>query len=126
LLLLGYGIFATTDFSPGDFLLEYVGDIIDPSAADEIVDQTYVYYFSWASKKYRSIFDMHCILRVLITFTKQVILFVCWPDCKPEGPLFSEIVCLSVSDWHFYSSTLTDFDETWSQGPYSDLVWLSP
>jgi len=53
-----------------------------------------------------------------------------WPDCKPEGPLFSaefvcESVCLSVcvSDRHFYPSTLTDFDETWSQGPYSDLVW---
>jgi len=38
-----------------------------------------------------------------------------WPDCKPEGPLFSaEFVCLSVSvsDRHFYPSTLTDFDET--------------
>jgi len=51
----------------------------------------------------------------------------CWPDCKPEGPLFSaEFVCLSVgvcvSDWHFYPSTLTNFYETWSQGPYSDLV----
>lgn len=52
-VVLGYGIFATKDFSPGDFLLEYVGDIIDPSAADKLVDQTYVYYFSWASKKYR-------------------------------------------------------------------------
>ena len=42
----------------------------------------------------------------------------CWSDCKPEGPLFSaEFVCLSVSDRHFYPSTLTDFDETWSQGP---------
>ena len=51
----------------------------------------------------------------------------CWPDCKPEGPLFSaEFVCLSVSDRHFYPSALTDFDETWSQGPYSDLVWPWP
>ena len=44
---------------------------------------------------------------------------VCWPDCKPEGPLFSaEFVCLSVcvSDRHFYPSTLTDFDETSSVG----------
>jgi len=31
--------------------------------------------------------------------------------------------CLSVSDRHFYPSSLTHFDETWSQGPYSDLVW---
>jgi len=35
-------------------------------------------------------------------------------------------VCLCVSDQHFYPSTLTDFDETWSQGPYSDLVWPRP
>jgi len=37
-------------------------------------------------------------------------------------------VCLSVcvSDRHFYLSTLTDFDETWSQGPYCDLVWPRP
>jgi len=47
-----------------------------------------------------------------------------WPDCKPEGPLFSAefvslSVCVCVSDRHFYPSTLTDFDETWSQGPYS-------
>ena len=38
-----------------------------------------------------------------------------WPDCKPEGPLFSaEFVCLCVcvSDRHFYPSALTDFDET--------------
>jgi len=34
----------------------------------------------------------------------------CWPDCKP-----SLSVCLYVSDRHFYPSTLTDFDETWSQ-----------
>jgi len=27
-----------------------------------------------------------------------------------------------VSDRHFYHSTLNDFDETWSQGSYSDLV----
>jgi len=48
-----------------------------------------------------------------------------WPDCKPEGPYFqpSLSVCLSVSDLHFYPSTLTDFDETWSQGPHSHLVW---
>ena len=35
-------------------------------------------------------------------------------------------VCVCVSDRHFYSSALTDFDETWSQGPYSDLVWPRP
>jgi len=37
-------------------------------------------------------------------------------------------VCLSVcvSDRHFYPSTLTNFHETWSQGPYCDLVWPRP
>jgi len=35
-------------------------------------------------------------------------------------------VCVCVSDRHFYPSMLTDFDETWSQGPYSDLVWPRP
>jgi len=35
-------------------------------------------------------------------------------------------VCVCVSDRHFYPSTLTDFHETWSQGPYSDLVWPRP
>jgi len=56
-----------------------------------------------------------------------------WPDCKPEGSLFlAEFVCLCVcvsvslcvSDRHFYSSTLTGFDETWSQGPYSEFKIL--
>jgi len=49
----GYGVFATKDFSPGEFLLEYVGDLIDPVTADKIEDQTFIYYFSWASKNYR-------------------------------------------------------------------------
>jgi len=62
LSFLGYGIFATTEFSPGDFLLEYVGDLIEPSVADEIADQTYVYYFSWASTNYRLISYMHLII----------------------------------------------------------------
>ena len=35
-------------------------------------------------------------------------------------------VCVCVSDRHFYPSTLTDFDETWSKGPYSDVVWPRP
>jgi len=41
-------------------------------------------------------------------------------------------VCLCVCVWRrFYPSTLTDFvetdfDETWSQGPYCDLVWPRP
>jgi len=57
-LFVGYGIIATKDFNPGEFVVEYVGDLIDPRAADEIMDQTYIYYFSWATKKYRLISDM--------------------------------------------------------------------
>jgi len=49
-----------------------------------------------------------------------------------KGPYFQPslcvwlCVCLCVSDRHFYPLTLTDFDETLSQGPYSDLVWPQP
>jgi len=35
-------------------------------------------------------------------------------------------VCLCVSDRYLYPSTSTDFDETWSPGPYSDLLWPRP
>ena len=31
-------------------------------------------------------------------------------------------VCVSLTG----TSTFTDFDETWSQGPYCDLVWPRP
>ena len=50
-----------------------------------------------------------------LCLTVKLSSFGFWPDCKPEGPLFSaEFVSLSVSvsDRHFYPSTLTDFDET--------------
>ena len=71
------------------------------------------------------------ITKLVFHYTSQFISAMadlnCWPDCKPEGPLFSaEFVCLCVSDRHFYPSTLTDFDDTWSQGPYCDLVWPRP
>ena len=51
--------------------------------------------------------------------------------CVSVGPIANlkvsaEFACLSVSDRHFYPSTLADFDETWSQRPYSDLVWPRP
>jgi len=49
------------------------------------------------------------------------------PIASLKGPYFqpssSLCVCVCDSDQHFYPSTLTDFDETWSQGPYCDLVW---
>ena len=50
------------------------------------------------------------------------------PIANLKGPYFYPrlSVCLCVSDRHFYPLALTDFDETWPQGPYSDLVWLRP
>ena len=54
------------------------------------------------------------------------------PIANLKGPYFQPslsvcvCVCVCVSDWHFYPSTLTDFDETWSQGLYCDLVWPQP
>ena len=60
---------------------------------------------------------------------------VCWPDCKPEEPLFSAefvclCVCVCVSDHHFCPSALTDFDETLSQGPLNaaktEFMWFVP
>ena len=60
-----------------------------------------------------------------------VIIVLWWsfgPIANQMGPYFqpSFSVCLCVSDRNFYPSTLTDFDETWSQGPYCDLVWPRP
>ena len=48
----GYGIFALKDFTPGEFIVEYVGKLIDPRVADEYQDQTFLYYFSLSSKNY--------------------------------------------------------------------------
>jgi len=38
-------------------LLEYCGELISPSVADTLEDQTYVYYFSIGSKTFRFVFD---------------------------------------------------------------------
>jgi len=54
--------------------------------------------------------------------------FIIGPIANLKGHYFqpSLSVCLCVLDRHFYPSALNDFDETWSQGPYSDLVWPRP
>jgi len=75
--------------------------------------------------------NLHILWFSFTASTSHSFLCMYWPNCKPEGSLFSAefvclSVCLSVSDRHFYPSTLTDFDKTWSQGPYSDLVWPRP
>jgi len=43
-------VFAMTKFEVGDFLLEYSGELVDPS--DDDGDQTYRYYFTLLSQKY--------------------------------------------------------------------------
>jgi len=51
------------------------------------------------------------------------------PTANLKGPYFQPVclsVCVRVSDRHFYPSPLTDFDDTWSHGPYCDLVWPRP
>ena len=72
-------------------------------------------------------FSLLCLFCVTVFLGVLMHVRFCLPDCIPEGPFFSaEFVCVSVCDRHFYPSLLTDFDETWSQGPYCDLVWPRP
>jgi len=52
-------------------------------------------------------FDHHTVGFFVITFSKKnlvdgvmsvLFLDICWPDCKPEGPLFlAEFVCVSLT-----------------------------
>jgi len=72
------------------------------------------------------------ILIIIHTSVPGSIIMIVDPIANLKGHYFkpslsvSLSVCVCVSDRHFYPSTLTDFDETWSQGPYSDLVWPRP
>jgi len=52
-----------------------------------------------------------------LNYIKYLFYMIIGPIANLKGPYFqlSLSVCLSVSDRHFYPSTLTDFDETWSQ-----------
>ena len=51
--LSGYGVFTTVDFQQGEFLLDYVGNLMSQSEADQLSDQTYVYNFQIGPLKYR-------------------------------------------------------------------------
>jgi len=56
--------------------------------------------------------------------TEVCFIAVCWPDCKPEGPLFSaEFVCLSVCLW----PALLPFnvDRFWWNLVTRTLLWSS-
>jgi len=59
--VVGYGIFAMEVFNPGDFLLEYCGELMEPSEADKLDDQTFVYYFAMGSQQYRYIMWHVCL-----------------------------------------------------------------
>jgi hypothetical protein len=50
----GYGVFVDDDnhISRGDFILEYTGKLITTAEADEIDDQSYIYYFELQGKTF--------------------------------------------------------------------------
>jgi len=68
-------------------------------------------------------------LALLLFVWKKYFLFViyCWPDCKPEGPLFSaEFVCLSVCLCVSLTGTSTlQLDRFWWNLVTRTLLWSS-
>jgi len=62
-------------------------------------------------------------------WSKILSLFHCWPDCKPEGPLFSADVCLSVClcVWVCLWPALLPFnvDRFWWNLVTRTLLWSS-
>jgi len=53
LYISGYGVFTTTNFDKGDFLLDYAGVLRDENDSMNKPDQTYIYYFRLGSHYYR-------------------------------------------------------------------------
>ena len=51
--MLGFDVFTQRPFSQGEFLLDYAGELIGSDEADSRDDQTFIYYFSIGSKRYR-------------------------------------------------------------------------
>lgn len=56
-------MFATKDFSRGDFVLDYAGEVLDQSVADKLIEQTYVYYFQIGSRHYR--YEHYSLLHIV-------------------------------------------------------------
>jgi hypothetical protein len=50
--VLGYGVFVDEDLARGDFIAEYYGKLITETVADEILDQSYIYYFQLKGKTF--------------------------------------------------------------------------
>lgn len=47
---LGYGVFAVKKFEKDDFLLEYVGEFVNPK--NDFVCQDYLYYFKYSGQSF--------------------------------------------------------------------------
>lgn len=52
-ICLGFGVFTTTDFQKGEFLLDYRGTLKSQKDAEDVIDQTYIYYFQLGNMTYR-------------------------------------------------------------------------
>jgi len=68
----------------------------------------------------------YCSMEGYLVYCVYFLFVIFWPDCTPEGQLFSAVclsVCLCVCLWPaLLPSTLTDFDETWVT---RTLLWSS-
>ena len=69
-----------------------------------------LHFLATVCKTVRPMLSDRCLLARLQTWRAVIFSRVCLS------------VCLSLTGTSTLPSTLTDFDETWSQGPYSDLV----
>jgi SET domain-containing protein len=54
--MLGYGVFAKENIEKGSFLLEYCGCLLDADDGGKLEDQTYVFFFSYQSKRLWHVF----------------------------------------------------------------------
>jgi hypothetical protein len=55
----GFGVFTTTDFCKGSFLLDYAGKLISPDDAEKKDNKDYIYFFQIGSRNYWYVFFLH-------------------------------------------------------------------
>lgn len=85
-LQLGFGVFTSQAIMAGEFVLEYTGRLMSVAEADEMEDQTYVYYFVCASLEYRQVrllasvgkFDINVSSRSCTRVCARVYNYCCW------------------------------------------------
>ena len=51
-VITGYGVFTTQEFRPGDFLLDYRGELIPFEEANKRSDNEYLYFFQYGGLEY--------------------------------------------------------------------------